>query len=494
VRTGRYIRGRAGRSQPAGERTLQPFWSRASGAAAAVVLVAVLAPHPALATAFHVHARTEAQAYQLRAWRGGGPDDPVLLPRRRIVQYLGLDAFELVTGQDLGFESNLRVYSDFGLPRGEAARLDGLHSEDVDLLYAHVRYRQGGFDARAGRQFFIDTAEIFSFDGARVRYLHRLGVGAEAYGGLWVKGASLLGSATHALDGTRDTGGRAVDSTYGVDALLAEQQGVEPVFGARLLVENPQGFGVSASAGYRRSMLAGKVNSERLGGEVRYGRGRGINAMSAVEYDLILGRASTFRALGRYDGELFSTQLEALRFAPTFSSYSIWYYFASAPRDEVRLRGDYFPVGPLRYHAQVLYSHHRSNVNEALALAAFVNEASTPVQVGAGGGAQLLLRQFRSGLDLTWRNGYGGRQLWVDLTSGFTGGDGRWSLDARGSVASVRDGFNPLLQGNFYGAQVWGSYQLTRAARASLVLEQNVNPFTRSDTKAFFVFDLKAVL
>ncbi|WP_217917893.1 hypothetical protein [Myxococcus sp. AM009] len=46
-----------------------------------------------------MEARTEAQAYQIRVWRGSTPERPVLLPRRRIVQYLGLNAFELVTGE-----------------------------------------------------------------------------------------------------------------------------------------------------------------------------------------------------------------------------------------------------------------------------------------------------------------------------------------------------------------------------------------------------------
>ena len=62
------------------------------------------------------------------------------------------------------------------------------------------------------------------------------------------------------------------------------------------------------------------------------------------------------------------------------------------------------------------------------------------------------------------------------------------------SVARIDDGFNPLLAGNFYGAQLWASQELTRASRLSLVLEQNVNPSTRWDSKVFFLFDLKASL
>ncbi|WP_223753780.1 Ig-like domain-containing protein [Myxococcus sp. RHSTA-1-4] len=70
------------------------------------------------AAAFQVEAPTEAQAYQIRAWRGTTPEDPVLLPRRRIVQYLGLNAFELVTGQDVGFESTTPVAGGTVAPDG----------------------------------------------------------------------------------------------------------------------------------------------------------------------------------------------------------------------------------------------------------------------------------------------------------------------------------------------------------------------------------------
>ena len=66
--------------------------------------------------------------------------------------------------------------------------------------------------------------------------------------------------------------------------------------------------------------------------------------------------------------------------------------------------------------------------------------------------------------------------------------------DARFSLASVEDSMNPLLRGNFYGLQLWGSYLLSPAARLSAVFEENVNPFTRSDTKVFLLFDLRADL
>ena len=49
------------------------------------LLMAQLVSGTASASAFQLEARTEAQIYQLRAWRNASPDEPVLLPRWRIV-------------------------------------------------------------------------------------------------------------------------------------------------------------------------------------------------------------------------------------------------------------------------------------------------------------------------------------------------------------------------------------------------------------------------
>ena len=84
--------------------------------------------------------------------------------------------------------------------------------------------------------------------------------------------------------------------------------------------------------------------------------------------------------------------------------------------------------------------------------------------------------------------------MWVDLTGGYSSGDDRYTVDGRFSLANVADGFNPTLQGTFYGAQVWVSYLFSRSARGSLAIEENINDFTRSDFKVFFLFDLRTML
>lgn len=466
---------------------------RAAHATWAVGLVlALLAAGPASAAAFQIEARTEAQAYQIRAWRGTTPDDVVLLPRRRIVQYLGFSAFELVTGQDLGFESSLRIFADFGLPRGEAAKVDGLRSEDADLMYAYARYAKGGFEGQLGRQLYIDSMDVMAFDGLRLRYMSRFGVGVEAYGGLWVKGAGLLASPVYQPDGTRESDSRRLEQNIaGADESL---DSLQPVYGAKLLAGSLKGF--SGSLGYRKSLLDGKTDLERAGLELRYARGLGVSGVAGLDLDLLQMKPAQARVQVRLDRELYAVSAEALRFTPVFSTNSIWYYFAFAPRDEVRLRADYYPVGSFRYYVQALGSLYHDTINRGSSLADDVNGEGAPPSTNVGGavGASFRRGTLRSALDVTYRTGFGGSQLWVDLTGGLPINEGLMELDGRLSVAHVDDAFNPQLRGTFFGAQLWASRALSRAARLSLVLEQNFNPFSRSDTKAFFLFDLKANL
>lgn len=462
------------------------------------VLGVALSSTPVFAAAYQIDARTEAQAYEIRSYRGTDPENPVLLPRRRIVQYLGLNAYELITGADLGFESNLRVFEDFGLSGSEASRLDGVRTRDADLLYANLRYRGHGLDVQLGRQIYGDVMDVIAFDGLRLRWVSALGIGAEAYGGLWVRGSGFLASSVYQPDGVRESDIRRIrenpDPSTRPAALVIQDQldQVSPVFGARLLGENVLSSGVSGSVGFRQSLVGSATDYQRLGIDARYGKGRGINGWGGLEYDLIQGQLSQARLSLRYDAALYAVSVELMRLNPTFSASSIWYYFAFSPRHEARVRGDLLVVGPLRYYAQVLYSVYDAPINAGLGL--YGVDKGGGSNGGGSVGAAYSREALHSALDVTYRGGYGGNQLWVDLTGGYSGDEGRWSLDARLSMANVHDQYNPLLRGTFWGGQLWGSYALSRATRFSVAVEENVNPFTQSDTKVFFLFDVKAVL
>ncbi|HZN92547.1 MAG TPA: hypothetical protein VFB81_07565 [Myxococcales bacterium] len=458
--------------------------------APAVALAAAFAGSRAEAAGFLVRARTEAQAYELRSYRQTDPTSPVLLPRRRIAQYLGLDGFELLPGQDLTFESNLRVYADFGLQRGEAELLEGARTEDADLLHAFLSYRSGRFQARLGRQTFADAADLVAFDGAALRYALASGLGAELYGGLWVKGAGFLGSGLTQPDGIRESASSAAP----------QLDDVEPLVGARAFWTNAMGTGVTGAIGYRRAWVAGRTDLERAQVEVRYGRGAGWSGFAGAEVDLYRLGLSQLRAEGRYDAAGYAVAAEVRRTSPVLSADSVWYYFASAPRDEASVRVDLFHSAELRSYgrltAQKLNTVLNADPSVGLELPA-LDPRSFPTEWSAGGsaGGRLERRRWHGALDVTGLFGGQGTSIWVDATAGI--GErrrSRFTADARVSLAYLRDALNARLTGFFAGGQVWATYAVAPQARASIVGEANANPLTVFEAKVFALIDLEVRL
>ncbi len=467
----------------------------------------LLAPVSALAQAFRVEARTEAQLYAFRSFTDSNPDNPTLLPRRRLVQYLGLEAYELITQQPIGFDASMRVFTDFGLPTADAQKVDGLKTTDFDLLLANAYYRGDTVQAKVGRQTYTDVGDIIAFDGAWVRVLYPLGVshapgfgpsatgvGAEAYGGLWVKGGSSLASSVYQPDGIRESDLRRVALMQ--TAPYAALDDIEPLAGVKLLGQNVLGSGVSGGLGFRQAWLSGKVDRQELIVDLRYGRGRGLNALGGAEYDLLMSRVGNARAQVRYDASEFAVSAEYLHVNPVLSADSIFLYFATAARDELRLRADYYPVGPFRFYLAVLGDTRGTDINSTLGTYSALKDPTLPSSVDAGGsaGASAHAGSLRASADVTYKSGFGGSQFWVDLAGGFLPENGLFSVDARLSYANIADDVNALLKGSFFGAQLWGSWFLTRSTRASVMVEENVNPFSKSDTKVFLIFDWKVTI
>ena len=466
----------------------------------ALFAVAVLVPAAASATAFQIDARTEAQVSSVRAWRQTDADNPIILPRRRLVQYLGLNGYEIIPKAPLGFESSIRVFADFGLPRGEANRVDGLRSEDADLLFANLFYRGQNLQFRLGRQLYTDVMDLIGFDGAWVRYIFRFskgfGIGAEAYAGLWVKAGSVLGSSVYQPDGIRESDLRRVAAMEAQP--YAALDDIAPLVGAKISLVDL--YGVSANIGFRQSFLGGKTDIRRIGGDLKWVGFFGLTVMAGVDYDMLLGRFANVRWLGRWDSNELSVQAEYIRASPVLSADSIFLYFAHAPRDGMRLRADYFPVGPLRVYAQGLIDLYGTPLNAQYMTPPLGVAALTPadgvqsnLSYGASGGASARFGSFRAAADLTFKSGYNGRQIWFDLNGGYVPLVPTFTLEARLSVANVTDPVNQYLKGTYIGAQVFASFALSRAGRLSAVVEANFGPATRSDLKVFALYDLKAV-
>lgn len=444
-----------------------------------VAMALLLAPE-AGATAYQVFARTEAQAYHLRSWRGGDAR-PVLLPRRRLVQTLALHVYEVVSGRDVSFESSVRVWAEFGLPRADVQHLDGERNEDADLMKASLVLRDGALEGELGRQLYLDAVDLFAFDGARVRYLLPGGLGAELYAGLWVKGTSFLGSGRYQPDGTRESDARRLAAGVPLaNPVLGE---LEPLLGGRLLLRTGP---LRASLGYRRAMVSGKVDLERLVAQVDAGPFRGLTTFAAADLDLIQGAVGNARVEVRYDQPGFALSLEALRSSLLLSTDSIFYSFNHGPRDELRAGGELWALEAVRLHGRALLTRHGPPPQSC--------ERCRPtdaLQVGLNGGVAWSEGDWAAGADAVWRRAQGGAQVLVDLTAGYAPRLSPFSADARLSFARVRDPVDARLRGDFYGVQLAARHALSPLLRTTLTVEHNLNPFTRGDLKVFALVDFR---
>jgi hypothetical protein len=453
--------------------------------ATALAVLASLAAWPAAAwaQAFRVESATQIQVYHLRTVQSDDPLHPAVLDRRRMVQSLWLEGYELVTGQDLGLEANVRVFDDFGVSPTESS-LDGVRARGADLLYANASFRLAGLEARVGRQVRWEAFDGFALDGARLRYRSPWHVGAEVYGGLWVKGSSFLGSPAEQLDGVRSVGLRTEDPPTDLGDL-------EPAFGARLFLEDLAGAG--AALEYRRATIDGKISQERAAAEVLYQRrDLGLSASASADVDLVLMTLANLRVQARYDAGLFAATLEVDRYTPVLALDSIWYWFARSPRDEASLRGDLVLPGPFRAHARADVARLSYQLSPDLDLSTLPLSSPPPSGLSAGGavGAALALGALDAAADFTFRRGSAGSSGWLDVHGSWRPPSRPYSLEARLSYADVRDGLQPLLQGRFFGAQLRGAWALSKVARLSLVLEQNSSALDRSDTRAYAQLDL----
>ncbi|MDQ3266766.1 MAG: hypothetical protein M3Y59_24460 [Myxococcota bacterium] len=453
-----------------------------------LVLLGAAWPGPVLAQAVFIESRTEAQVYQVRSFRGLDNAHPVLLPRRRLVSSLALDGWELITGQDLSFQSDVRVFADFGVPPGEPSKVDGLKAVDAELLSGNLRYRVAGLDARLGRQVWWDALDAFALDGAHVRYLSPFHLGLELYGGLWVKGSSFAASSVYQPDGVRESDARRVALGDPDGRPLLDD--LEPVVGGKLLLDGLGG--VSAGLQYRRAWVAEQVTFERAGAELRFSTPRlPISIFAAADADLIKLALANLRAEARYDAGPFSASAQVARYSPILSTDSIWYWFSSGPRDEADLRVDLLPLPLARFHLRGTVTRFAPVLR--LADPAFLSQV-TSLTFGASGGGAVRWEDLSSALEVSWRNGREGRSFLVDLTGGWTPPGRAWSLQGRLALADLTDRVQPRLTGTYLGGQLWGSYALSEEARVSLVAEHNRSAGRPPDTKVFAAFSYQLAL
>lgn len=472
-------------------------------ARAAALALGLAIPVTVPGSAWDVEARTEAQFYAVPRLTSV-PGQVQWLRRQRLVQVLDLAGFELVGGEDAGLWLLVRLDSDFGVSRGEDLGLDDAHRSRMQLLAGRVHWKGlagGRLDVEAGRITALDPVSFFAFDGGRLTARPLRWLALTAFGGLRVEGASWMASPAFAPDGVRDRDARrlAAYPAFACPPLPPAGPGQPdrpcadpalddpaPTFGGRISVtELPGAFLSGAHAEYRRTLRAGGVVEERLGGGLRYQVGP-VAADAAAQWDLYLARLAMLRAGLRWAAlSWLHLAAEASRSIPVFSADSIFGAFDVAPWQEVRLRVDLSPGGsPLRLWAAGGLGRVEPT---AFGRAAFGDRGGTAPE--AAGGATLTSGAAMLSADASWRGGVQGRQAQIAARARQTV-RGWLGLDLKASLASLDDPLVPAYSGTFLSAAAQVSGRLERRAQLAVLGEVSQGRFGRSDARVQVLLDL----
>lgn len=344
--------------------------------AAALVLVA-LRPDRAGAADFEVQADTALQAYEV-----SDPWGEVVLRRRRLMQTVGLGAYNL-QGKYRPGESDYRVVmlmrlnADFGinahLPVEQAGAetnfnaggtsgaryIPGLELAPVDLMYGYVEGRNLGHGLlgfRLGRQYMTDMLGWWSFDGGLVRLTTPFYVQAEVYGGLEQRGGLPLSSSRFERQGiwrgSHSGFGNAAGQPSDADYPSYQYTNVAPAFGFALESVGPS-F-VHGRFSYRRVYNTGssitqqyptpgdnggypitsgtRFSQERLGYAADINKSDIGGIKGGFSYDLYgQAFATAYGGLEAYLGKHVTVGVDADYFVPTFDADSIWNWFTHSP-------------------------------------------------------------------------------------------------------------------------------------------------------------------
>jgi hypothetical protein len=461
---------------------------------AAIALAA--APLLARPAAYDVDSRTEAQFYSIpRAT--AEPGSWTFLPVRRLVEVLDVAGFELVPGQDSGLALTLRLDADFGLTAAEASALDDGTRTALQLLAGRLWWKgiAGGIvDVALGRITAQDPVEIWAFDGASVTVRPVPFLALTAFGGLRVEGASWIASPTFAPDGVRSSDARRLalgvppypcPGVPGRDCADPTLTDPAPTFGARLAVTRlPGGLASGAEVEYRRTLRAGGVIEERLGGGLSWLVGP-VSLDVAAEWDLYLARATVIRGAARW-GALpwLALGVEARYWHQSFSADSIFDVYDTSPWTETRLSADLAPAAWLRLRASGGIAWVEPT---AFGEAAFSDHGGTAPEAAFGMTADAAGTTFLA--DLVWRGGVQGRAGF--LTAGARRVLGGWlALDLRGTLSAVDDPVVPAYSGTFASGALLVSGRLERRAQVSLLVEDSASRFGHNDLRVYAFLSL----
>lgn len=307
--------------------------------------------------------RTIGEGYVILA---PGVEQPRLIRRTRLVQYVNLGVYELLEPREvdqwqrdpddgqLEIVASMRLRQDFGEFLGEAGPSSGpllqsIDGRQIDLMYGYVQGRRlgGFFDFRAGRQFETSGLDWYAFDGGWTRATTPAHLAVEVFGGLQVNPAHVFGWPTFALDGTSgdEPADRAGSPMVGAAVSVADLPWIQ----ARVAYRRT----FTPAVGLNRNILEPSGDPD---GEVNQGVAAGTDqelVSATLALDLAKGVVSPFAAarfnigtlrlddlsvgLSLAVSELHTIRAQYLRTLPNFDLDSIFNLFTLQPLEDIRV-------------------------------------------------------------------------------------------------------------------------------------------------------------
>ncbi|MGM0575751.1 MAG: hypothetical protein ACQEXJ_08495 [Myxococcota bacterium] len=451
---------------------------RRTGLRIALLVGLCLAWTPADAVRYHVRSETIGDAYQLvRA------DDEVL-NRRRIHQYLGLGAYDLLTSEEhrLNLVTLFRFDADFGITEEELDAVRTLRREQLSIQQAYVEGRDlgGVVDFRLGRQIHYDPIDFLMLDGLVATVSTPWHVGVEVQAGL--EAGNRLGDVTTSqleLDGVRLIDG------------VQERDRPKWVLGAALVTTDL--LWTRARLGYRRIFSGGEVNQEKIGAGFTQRVAGALHLDGAVSYDLFSEAFDRIRAGASWRiTPAWEVEAQYVRTVPTFDADSIFNIFATWPLNDVngrvrwRLGRDrsVYAGGMVR-----LFQNEDWPDAEEDTATGDVDDAVTATGAMAGYVHGFGERGSVS-VDLSWEDGYGGQRGLLDVWGRWAVLPGVVELDGRLTGIRIEDGLQERLEAWGGGYQLGGRWLVGERASIQAMLEHNFNRLRPSQVRFFVVADV----
>lgn len=440
---------------------------------------------------FHVQSQTVGDAYQLVT------SDNELLNRRRLHQYVGLSAYDLLQDGEgqVSLVTLFRFDADFGLTEDELDSVQGLRRDRLSIQAAYVEGRDlfGMLDVRFGRQLHADPIDFMMLDGlvATARLPWHLGI--ELLAG--VEADNDIGSLTSSqaeLDGTRVL----EENIHGVDVATDRQK---VALGASLVTHGL--WKTRGRVGYRRLFSDGKVNQEKVAGAIYQRVGDRLHLDAASSYDFYNGRFDTVRAGSRWTAtDAWDVEAQYVRLLPSFDAESIFNIFTAYALNDVNARVRYHFRGDAYLYAggmlRLFGNDGPPDLDDPEEPLLWTEDPESPIDEGvkAFGGMLGYYRGFAEkgwvSLDVSHEDGFGGTRTLVDLGGAWAVAPGVVRLDGRVTGVSFEDSLQANLHGFGAGYQLGASYLIDRRAALRLLVEHNFNRNQTSQLRAFVVADL----